>query len=69
MVLAPHMVRVDTLQIVGPNIWDGRTGAAFGATSGTLALSYALATCTDVEICHAGTLAAVSPPFTVNATP
>jgi hypothetical protein len=63
-----HWVRVDTLQISGPNSWDGRTGEAYGATSDTLALRYGLATCTDVEGCHAGTVAAVSAPFTVNAT-
>lgn len=67
--VAPHAVRVDTLQISGPNSWDGHTGVAFGVTSGTLALSYGLATCSDVEECHAGTLGATSAPFTVTATP
>jgi hypothetical protein len=67
--VAPHSVRVDTLHIAGPNSFDGRTGEGFGATSGMLALTYGLATCPDVEGCHAGTLAAVSAPFTVNATP
>jgi len=67
--VAPHSVRVDTLHIAGPTGFDGRTHEGYGATSGTLALSYGLATCPDVEGCHAGTLAAVSAPFTVNATP
>lgn len=67
--LAPHSVRIDTLHIAGPNGFDGRTHEGYGATSGTLALSYGLATCPDVEGCHAGTFAAVSAPFTVNATP
>jgi hypothetical protein len=66
--LLPHTIRIDTLQIIGPNTWDGRTGVGFGSLSGTLALSYALATCTDVELCHAGTIAAISAPFTVDAT-
>lgn len=65
----PHATRIDTLQIVGPNSFDGHTGVGFGSLSGTLALSYALATCTDVGACHAGTIAAISAPFIVSALP
>lgn len=65
----PHSVRIDTLHIAGPTGFDGHTHEGYGATSGTLALSYGLATCPDVEDCHAGTLAAVSAPFTVSAMP
>jgi len=67
--LQPYAVRVDTISIVGPSIFDGKTGVGYGALSGTLALSYTLATCTDVDRCRAGIVSATSGPFTVTALP
>ena len=67
--LLPHAVRVDTLQIAGPTMFDGRTGAGFGATSGTIALSYTLATCLQVDMCRAGRFGVTSDPFSVTAQP
>lgn len=43
----PGEKRVDTLEILGPNAWDGRTGEPFGALEGRLQLLYAAYTCAD----------------------
>jgi hypothetical protein len=65
----PHAVRVDTIGIVGPSMFDGKTGAGFGALSGTIALSYTLATCAQVDVCRVGRVGATSDPFSVTAQP
>lgn len=41
--------RVDTLEISGPNAWDGRTGEPFGVLEGRLQVSYTAYTCADED--------------------
>lgn len=38
--LAPGATRVDTLQVEGPNMWDGRTHSPLGVTSGRFKLFF-----------------------------
>jgi hypothetical protein len=40
IVVQPGAVRVDTLRIVGPNAWDGRTGERLGPMDGEFRLVY-----------------------------
>lgn len=62
----PGEKRVDTLQISGPNAWDGRTGEPFGALEGRLQLLYETYTCAgELEPCDLPRETATSNVFTV----
>lgn len=43
--LLPGAVRVDTLLLHGPNMWDGRTHAPIGEIEGAFRLSYRVSRC------------------------
>jgi len=45
VVVAPHATRIDTLQIEGPNSWDGKTNAPFGVFEGEFRLIYKVSRC------------------------
>jgi hypothetical protein len=62
IVVAPGDTRVDTLEIVGPNSWDGRTKAPLGVFEGRFRLGYRTRACpTEVDCVRAGS------PITSNA--
>lgn len=43
--VAPGATRVDTLQLVGPTAFDGRTGEPFGVLTGEFRLGYSVNSC------------------------
>ena len=45
IVVAPHAVRLDTLQIEGPNEYDGKTNAPLGVFEGEFRLIYTVGPC------------------------
>ena len=45
VVVAPHATRLDTLQIEGPNSWDGKTNAPLGVFEGEFKLIYKVSQC------------------------
>jgi hypothetical protein len=52
IVVLPGMTRTDSLRILGPNAWDGRTNEPFGNLTGRFRLSYVVATCRAVSGCE-----------------
>lgn len=48
IVIPPRATRVDTLKIVGPRAWDGRTNSPLGKLEGDFRLVY------EVRPCHGG---------------
>ena len=61
--------RVDSLQIAGPNAWDGYTNQPFGTLTGAFRLSYTIAACPDVYGCGAMPLSVESNEFEVRLKP
>ncbi len=49
--IAPGEARTDTLQVEGPNSWDGHTGQAFGQLEGRFRLFYEAQTCPGDGAC------------------
>jgi hypothetical protein len=45
VVVAPHATRIDTLQIEGPNSFDGKTNAPLGTFEGDFRLIYKVSRC------------------------
>jgi hypothetical protein len=65
----PGEVRTDTLHLRGPNIFDGRTGEAFGTLVGRMRLWYEPQTCPGDGACRLGRDAGASNVFTVELAP
>ena len=64
-VVPPRTTRVDTLNIVGPNSWDGVTGEPFGPMEGTFRLRYNVWWCRGATACKAPTAESTSNAFRV----
>ena len=52
IVVLPGGIRRDSLRLVGPNAWDGRTNKPFGDLVGRFRLSYVVGTCRTVTGCE-----------------
>jgi len=63
--VAAGETRVDTLQLRGPNGWDGRTGEVFGVMDGAMRLVYHVQECRGDGACPSARLDGRSNAFTV----
>ena len=52
IVVSPGEIRTDTLQVLGPNSWDGHTNVPVGDLAGRFRLSYLIGTCRAVVSCQ-----------------
>jgi hypothetical protein len=63
--VAPGAVRIDTLRVVGPNMWDGLTETVFGALEGPMRLVYEPQSCRGDGACRLPYEVATSDTFEV----
>jgi len=68
-VVQPGQTRVDTLQIIGPNSFDGRTGQPFGTLVGRMRLVYDVRACRGDGPCEADAEMGRSNEFEVRLAP
>lgn len=64
-VVGPGAARLDTLHILGPNSWDGRTHESRGALEGRFRLTYDIQVCGGASYCPAPRSASMSNAFDV----
>ena len=65
----PGAARTDTLQLIGPGAFDGRTGEAFGTLVGRMRLVYEVQSCRGDGACRLDRRAGESGTFTVELSP
>ena len=65
IVVAPGATRIDTLHVLEPNAWDGRTGEFFDRLDGIARLSYDAQSCRSIGTCPLPDSLATSHPFLI----
>jgi hypothetical protein len=69
IVVQPGETRTDTLEVRGPNAWDGYTNAPLGTLGGRFQLSYEVGTCRSVHDCPVAGRVRASNEFEVYLAP